>query len=1006
MSGRAAWHRPVRAVAVRAAIWGAFVVFGLVAVARTGLTQGAVGGTFATAQAIVQRETVVIDGNTAMIGPLDGRTPGIAYYGDRYYAAQPLGAALLGVPAAWVGIPLADALGRPDAAVLLVGVQGVLLLMLAAAAMTWAGERLGLPPPLALLAAALGAGAFLFPVGALTNAVALVAIVAVLLAIVLTDGADARVEAGWTPHGRLAMAGLLLGLLPFVVAFGWVASVCVAVTLVVQGGRAWWRRVGWVALGAAGPASLFLLINTASFGRPWAEAWWFTLGDGWQRTFAGRFLDTPLTALAENGRALGALALRHPLLVVGWAGLVVGLWYVPWRARITTLVLLVALGVPALAERQGTGMAAEERPVAALAPFALAGFCLLVALVARERPALVPWCVGGGGALIAAGAAVSVVGEGAARPQIVAIGADPAVFVAPVTLLTGVVVLLLIPPPRPPRVPRGRVVAMSGVTLLLLSGCGVAPAPARAPVVSEGVDLAPPLAVRLSASGVAPVWRLDGNARLTPDGGALTAANGDGVATAPVVPVQAGGGYRVAARVALAPGAPDGGTLRVQWLDRAQQPLGERVQALSGGAVRADVGALPRAAYARLVVAVRAGALVDEVRLFPRDGGRLDALPNYARAALSFSFDFETAMGGLIHTRGGTGRDVADAESRAMQMRAGAGFLRSLFAAYDVRGTFYANGYNFLTGNTARRQFVGNPTYARYGQRNGWPSDYWTTNPWYSDDPYGTEQTDPAWYFGTLTKQLAQDGNDIANHTFGHLFLHAGLTAEELDADLTEWDRVAQENGFPPARSFAFPWRASNSVTAEYYAVLAKHGITNVTRFYDYDPKTGPYTYFPVPAYPQLRVVPDYEMTNPQTDEAAALRGIEQTLAQGGVFSIWTHPESIAGPAAQAMWARVVAYAADRRSLGLWVAPVTTITDFADARDGLRLTSVAVGATTLITATNDGPNDVKGATLTLPRTPLRVSWTGGGGQRDTNGAQIRIGDLTPGARATIEVRYP
>ncbi len=158
-----------------------------------------------------------------------------------------------------------------------------------------------------------------------------------------------------------------------------------------------------------------------------------------------------------------------------------------------------------------------------------------------------------------------------------------------------------------------------------------------------------------------------------------------------------------------------------------------------------------------------------------------------------------------------------------------------------------------------------------------------------------------------------------------------GSRAQQLDDDLTAWDALAKENGYAPAHSFAFPWGASNSLTAEYYAVLAKHGITNVTRFYDNKP--GTVQLGTVPVYPQIRVVPDQELIDRAGDEAAAQRGIDTALAFGGVFSVWAHPENIATANAQAIWGRVVAYAADRRSLGLWVAPVTTITNFVDARD-------------------------------------------------------------------------
>ena len=75
--------------------------------------------------------------------------------------------------------------------------------------------------------------------------------------------------------------------------------------------------------------------------------------------------------------------------------------------------------------------------------------------------------------------------------------------------------------------------------------------------------------------------------------------------------------------------------------------------------------------------------------------------------------------------------------------------------------------------------------------------------------------------------------------------------------------------------------------------MLAKHGITNVTRFYDLQAGDGTISNT-VPVYPQIRVVPDQELIDRQGDEAAAQRGIDMALASGGVFSLWAHPENIA----------------------------------------------------------------------------------------------------------------
>ena len=164
----------LRNTLVRLVVWTAFVALGFVGVVHTGLTNGPAGGVFATAQSIIERQTIAIDGNTALVGPLDGPASGLAYANNHYVASAEPGAALLAVPAAWVGVPLADSLNEPGTAVLLVGVLAVLLALLAAVALGWAGGRLGLPPLLALIAAAIGAGALLFPVGALTNAVLVV----------------------------------------------------------------------------------------------------------------------------------------------------------------------------------------------------------------------------------------------------------------------------------------------------------------------------------------------------------------------------------------------------------------------------------------------------------------------------------------------------------------------------------------------------------------------------------------------------------------------------------------------------------------------------------------------------------------------------------------------------------------------------------------------------------------------------------------------------------------
>src|SRR4051812_10755146 len=105
----------LRGIIVRLVVWAAFVALGFVAVVQTGLTAGPVGAVFATAQSIVQRQTITVDGNTAMIGAPDATMPGLAYYDNHFYTVESPGAAILAAPAVALGLPLADALRRPDA---------------------------------------------------------------------------------------------------------------------------------------------------------------------------------------------------------------------------------------------------------------------------------------------------------------------------------------------------------------------------------------------------------------------------------------------------------------------------------------------------------------------------------------------------------------------------------------------------------------------------------------------------------------------------------------------------------------------------------------------------------------------------------------------------------------------------------------------------------------------------------------------------------------------------
>jgi peptidoglycan/xylan/chitin deacetylase (PgdA/CDA1 family) len=376
-------------------------------------------------------------------------------------------------------------------------------------------------------------------------------------------------------------------------------------------------------------------------------------------------------------------------------------------------------------------------------------------------------------------------------------------------------------------------------------------------------------------------------------------------------------------------------------------------------------------------------------------GVYIEQHPNGAQGSIAFSFDWESAMGGAIHSKGMVQHDPQAAEQHGIEMRQGADWLKELFAQHGIKATFYGTGYNLLDGNEQRRIFSGDPIYRWASPEFGWGSDYWLTHKWYSDDPYATYETEPAWYFGDQARALLGAGHEIAPHTFGHLYVR-GSNPQELAADMDEWLKAAKEAGVPPPTTFAFPWRSSNSLTQEYYDVLRERGIQAVTRIYEGNIRDL-YTLSATCVLTggkcistRMAVMPDFLLGVPSVnagEEAAgsiisrekALEVISETLARRGTTSFWQHPEQLAPKpefeGVRKAWEEVVAEAAQERERGrLWIAPVADIVAY--QRDVMsvtaRLDKAFLGGWK-VEVRNDSGKELSGVTLTLPGDVVRAS---------------------------------
>jgi peptidoglycan/xylan/chitin deacetylase (PgdA/CDA1 family) len=373
--------------------------------------------------------------------------------------------------------------------------------------------------------------------------------------------------------------------------------------------------------------------------------------------------------------------------------------------------------------------------------------------------------------------------------------------------------------------------------------------------------------------------------------------------------------------------------------------------------------------------------------------------PAGKRAAVAFTFDWETAMGGLVHSRSegdpvgevriqdsgfrssGNTNDEPDYVLRGLRMREGVTTTIELFRPYGVRATYFATGYNFLDGNTAQRRFMGDPTFTWATSENRWLSDRWASTPWFADDPYGTVASDPAWYFGDLIDPLLEAGHEIQSHTFSHFY--GGLVdAATWRADLEAWNEFAAAKGVASPHALAFPWSSSAGMSDASWNMLEAAGVRAVTRLSDQEQ----YNLFPLDANglvadPRCRALPghdilacpDFYLTQESAQQAIAQ--IERAIAVGGMIDLWAHTEELITAEQLAAWDQVVRYAAENEQV--WIAPFSELATWQRALAAVRIEAHQANVSALsFTLANTGEYDLIGLTLNAPFAIGRVTVNG------------------------------
>lgn len=456
----------------------------------------------------------------------------------------------------------------------------------------------------------------------------------------------------------------------------------------------------------------------------------------------------------------------------------------------------------------------------------------------------------------------------------------------------------------------------------------------------------------------------------------------------PLMQAQAGASYRVAFRALVDGDTATRARVFFHWLDdegtefRLDKGDWHAVPARSWSLVSSAVTA-PDGAH-RLAVSIHPGSddpIVVADLSVGQLGVRVAPWPDGKAAALAFSFDYETAMGGLVH-----GRSVDDlyAEQgyldRARRMREGAERALDLFAPHAIRASFYTNGYNFLPGNTERRLFMNNPVYAWANTEPGhrWLSDEWKTAPWFSPDPYKTEQQAPEWYFGSQIGVLREAGQDIQSHTFAH-FSGNYVGAGDWRADFVAWRQVAAAQGVAPASSLAFPWSSSAGLSYESWRVLRENGIRSITRTVinpgqsrSWIADREHWTLRRLPGQ-DITVIADTYLTPDGKDRV--LDDMRAALLNEGAIDVWAHTEEVTSPEQIEAWRSAIDAAVER----FWIAPVPEIVSWAEDVRRVTVEVQAEGSAAVpgrpaqpdyrFVVRNRAPRELRGVTLTLPFAP-------------------------------------
>jgi len=286
-------------------------------------------------------------------------------------------------------------------------------------------------------------------------------------------------------------------------------------------------------------------------------------------------------------------------------------------------------------------------------------------------------------------------------------------------------------------------------------------------------------------------------------------------------------------------------------------------------------------------------------------------------------------------------------------MRHGTEQIMRILQKYGVHATWFATGHALLKENIGGWAFNADRMLPYAGKEAGF-EDIFT---WRKDrtmlfyEPYSTCEKYPYWYLGDQMSRLRSLGEDIQCHTFSHSYI-AMEKAQDVKADIENWQRVAQERGFGKASALAFPFcgdayvrypgtalramigkdgKEKDCVTVpisdEIVEVLKKCGIELLTRC---GSKAGE-GYRPMSVYNDsgLHYLSDINIDTNNLDFRSLDNVIEEITGNQCAVNFWMHPANVFTTEEIGNFEALIAYLSEKsKEAGIWLTTVSQIWDY------------------------------------------------------------------------------